>query len=401
MSPPAVSRPPAAPPVRRANRLPSPASSPRIRRLATQAIALAALAVALATRPAVPAARAATDAPSPGPASDAATLMERGQLRRAEALLAARIARTPDDADALARLAEIRADQKRFDEAIALAERAVAVAPASAASHYALAAATGTKAERAGALSAAGLARRFKKSAEAALARDPKHTDAIQALIGFHRQAPGIVGGDRKQIPSLLARLDAANPVAGAIARAHEARRARDTVSADRWMRRAAELDGPGVRGRLALAGWLAAPWRDPAAAERLALEVVEREPWRQEAWGLVLQLQSRARRFEDFDATLARVEAADPGRYGAWYAAGRDLALTGADLERGERCLRRYLEHEPEIGWPGHAAAHWRLGVIAKKRGDLAAARRELETAVKMDPELDEAKKELKRLGR
>jgi hypothetical protein len=43
--------------------------------------------------------------------------------------------------------------------------------------------------------------------------------------------------------------------------------------------------------------------------------------------------------------------------------------------------------------------AAHWRLGLVFEKRGQNAEAIREIELAVKLQPQLEPAKKDLKRL--
>jgi tetratricopeptide (TPR) repeat protein len=96
---------------------------------------------------------------------------------------------------------------------------------------------------------------------------------------------------------------------------------------------------------------------------------------------------------------TLASAEAADPTRLGAYYTAGRQLLMDGRELERSEQCFRHYLTREPEFGWPSHGGAHWRLGQLLEKRGEKSAAIAELETAIKLQPDLADAKKDLKRL--
>ena len=67
--------------------------------------------------------------------------------------------------------------------------------------------------------------------------------------------------------------------------------------------------------------------------------------------------------------------------------------------MDRGEQALRRCLELTPGKGEPGHAAAQWRLGVIAEKRGDRAAARSAYEEALKLDPAFAQARESLVKL--
>jgi len=329
--------------------------------------------------------------------TDVATLIDRGYLRQAESKLTARVAEAPNDVDALARLARIRVEQGKTEEAMALAERAVAANPNSAEAHYALAEANGAKAQKGG-LGAMGPAKKFKKEAEATLALDPRHSDAIEGLIQFHQQAPGLVGGDKKKIPELLDRLNTVDPEKASIRRAGAAMNEKDSVKAEAILRKTAESGS--ADARLALAGWLAQPWRKPAEAERLAREVVAREPWRQNAWGTIAVVEAREKRYDDLDATLAAAETADPGRLGAVYAAARTLIVEGGDLARAEKYLRRYLATPPEIGYPAHAGAHWRLAQVLEKKGQKDAAVAELRIAVRDQPDLDGAKKDLKRLS-
>jgi tetratricopeptide (TPR) repeat protein len=329
---------------------------------------------------------------------EVATLIDRGYLRQAESKLAARVAAAPTDAKALSQLARIRVEQRKPEEAIALAERAVAANPNSADAHYALAEANGAKAQKGG-IGAMGPAKKFKKEAEATLALDPRYADAMVGLIEFHRQAPGLIGGDKKKIPELLDRLSAANPEKAAMRRANAAMRDKDSLQAEAILRKAAASGS--TESRLALMGWLSAPWRKPDEAERIAREVVAKEPWQQGAWGTIAAIQARGRRYDELDATLAAAEAADPGRLGAMYAAARTLVTENGDLARAEKYLRKYLTTPPEIGYPSHAGAHWRLAQILEKQGKKDQAVAELQVAVRDQPDLDGAKKDLKRLSR
>src|SRR5262245_8654858 len=102
------------------------------------------------------------------------TLVREGHHRRAVAALEPRVKANPNDAEASALLSRSRLAFGSLDEAIRLAEVAVKVEPNSADYHWWLAEAVGRQAQRAGVLKQFGLARRFKKEAEAALALDQK-----------------------------------------------------------------------------------------------------------------------------------------------------------------------------------------------------------------------------------
>src|SRR5262245_61529872 len=143
------------------------------------------------------------------------TLMDHGRLRQAASVAQARLATKPDDAEALRVLATIRAAERRFDEAIKLAEKAVTAAPRDPDAHYALAQVCGMEAQRASTLSKPGLARRFKKEAEATLALDPNHDEATAAMIEYYRVAPGFLGGDKKKAAALADHLVQIHPTSG------------------------------------------------------------------------------------------------------------------------------------------------------------------------------------------
>ena len=70
-----------------------------------------------------------------------------------------------------------------------------------------------------------------------------------------------------------------------------------------------------------------------------------------------------------------------------------------GSDLQTAEAYVRKYLAQPPEPGWPPLAGAHWTLGLICEKRGDRTQARAEMETALRLKPDFEPAKRDLKRL--
>jgi tetratricopeptide (TPR) repeat protein len=104
----------------------------------------------------------------------------------------------------------------------------------------------------------------------------------------------------------------------------------------------------------------------------------------------------------EKYDPAFAVLEEAlhkKPDAYIALYSLGRLAAQSGQRLDRGERALRRCLELTPGKGEPGHAPVQWRLGNLAEKRGDPAAARAAYEAALKLDPDFTQAKDSLAKL--
>ncbi len=326
-------------------------------------------------------------------------LFERGDYRRVAGVCEQRLAADARDVEANTVLSRVRGAQGRLDDAIRLAEAAVAAAPANADAQYALSEAYGRKAQSVGMLKAAGYAGKMRKAADAALAADPNHLDALEILVDFHMLAPGIMGGDKKKAAEFverLARLDAAR---GWLERAQNANRAKDTTLAAQCYERAAAVTPPAAITLVQCASYFAGRGRDLARAEKLALQAVQLEPWRTGGWQVLASLYAYQERYSDLDGVLEKSLAAEPARLSPWYQAARQLVVSKKDPARAERYLRRYLAVEPEIGAPSWAAARWRLGQALELQGKKSEAIAEIESAVKQDPKLEDAKKDLKRL--
>lgn len=110
-------------------------------------------------------------------------------------------------------------------------------------------------------------------------------------------------------------------------------------------------------------------------------------------------QLYASERRFDEAFAVARELQAAAPDAYLAHYTIGRLAAESGQHLDEGEKCLRRCLELTPARDEPPHAAAHWRLGNIAEKQRNPAAARAAYEAALKLDPNFKQAAESLAKL--
>jgi tetratricopeptide (TPR) repeat protein len=337
----------------------------------------------------------------PVAASDVKQLFDHGYLRKAAAECEQRLATNAKDSEAGALLARIRAEQGDTDAALKLANAAVAADPKSADAQYALAEYYGREARDASVFRQAGLAGKMKKASEAALAIDPNHIDALEISSDFYRFAPGIMGGDKKKSVEYVDRMVKADPVSGWLKRAEVAMsgKDKDSVRAAECYRQAAAVQPVSPRAEVALAFWLLQPWRDPATSEKLALAAVQAEPWRTGGWQCLAALYAYQERWADLDDVLKKSEAAEPAHLAPWYTAARQLLNAGKDPARAESYLRHYLTVEPEIGSQTWAAARWRLGQALEKQGKKSEAVAEMETAVKLDPKLEDAKKDLKRL--
>ncbi|HEX8693052.1 MAG TPA: S41 family peptidase [Longimicrobium sp.] len=134
--------------------------------------------------------------------------------------------------------------------------------------------------------------------------------------------------------------------------------------------------------------------------AERWYLEARRLEPdSAAPAHGLGRAYQEQAK-WEEAFAVYEGLLARNPGEVGALYQVGRTAALSGRRLERGEQALRAYLQRPHRPGQPSLAGAHWRLGMILERRGERDQARREYETASRLEPQNAEIRASLRALG-
>ena len=243
-------------------------------------------------------------------------------------------------------------------------EKAVKAEPNEPVYHFWFGRATGEQAQRANPLRQPGLAKRTKGEFERAVALDSTYVPARQGLVEYYLAAPGFLGGS----------IDNARIQANAIAK----------------------LDP--YRGGDALAD-VAIAAKDTAGLIRARESLVAQFPDSTESHLILIQIQQVRKQWAQVWTLVDRFEKARPDLPIVRYVVGRTAAETGEQLDRGESALRSYLEITPKPKEPSLAAAHWRLGMIAEKRGNTALARQEYQTAATMDPNLKQAKEALARL--
>ena len=137
----------------------------------------------------------------------------------------------------------------------------------------------------------------------------------------------------------------------------------------------------------------------DALLAQDLLYTVLTLAPDRARAYAGLAAIYVHQQKWDQLDEMLGRAEKAVPDDLSPTFQAGRSLVLEKGDADRAERYLRRYLTQEAEGGQPRWAAAHWRLGLVFEKRGMKQKAVEELETAVRLQPGLFGARKDLERL--
>ncbi|WP_263373297.1 tetratricopeptide repeat protein [Granulicella aggregans] len=334
-------------------------------------------------------------------------LLAEGHYRRAEAVIRAALARTPNDAHYLSDLSIVDWAFNRLDSAIANSEKAVAADPRSAEAHAHLADAIGAKviASNASTFEKISLIHRFRKEVDKTLELDPNDVDALQDLAQFYWNAPGMVGGDKNKARQTADRLNAISPFRAATARADflndDANLPRRNAAVIAIWRTAVAARPDDYEARAALAAACLEDSAHFSDAETEAKRAIAIDPARVSAWSSLATLYAKTGRWAELDTSIKQARTRVPDDRTPQYRAAVAILTSNAtaQLPLAETMLRDYLTQPPEGQAPSHAGAHWRLGLILEKQGRKSDAIRELQTAVQMDGSLDLAKKDLKRL--
>lgn len=320
-----------------------------VRLLAAGALFLAALAMPLAAQT---------------PLDQVARLIEEGRYQEAKTRIDEVVRREPANPRAAFLAGQVRLSLGETDQAVRELERATKLDAESPLYHLWLGRAYSVQLGQAGALRQRGIATRMRDAFALAVQLDPQNIDARMHLIEFHVRAPALVGGDRATALRLAQEVTRIQPYIGHSAQAHAYTALHDTAGIERVLISAHAMYPDSAWPRLSLA-----------------------------------TLYQDVGRTEESYELLAPVTAGPHRINGAVYLVGRLGAVSGRDLDRSERALREYLTFTPGPGEPPHAAAHTRLGDIFRHRGDDDGARREYQTALRLDPKFQPALEALRKL--
>jgi tetratricopeptide (TPR) repeat protein len=74
-------------------------------------------------------------------------------------------------------------------------------------------------------------------------------------------------------------------------------------------------------------------------------------------------------------------------------------LLQINQEIPKAEQYFRKHLSQPPEGLAPSLSAAHWRLGLALEKLGRKQDAIEQMEEALRLQPDFENAKRDLKRL--
>lgn len=292
-------------------------------------------------------------------------LFDARRLAEARSILQGAVAEDAGDARAASYFGRVLLAQGEVDRAAEWMARSVALEESNAEYHLWLGRAYGSAAMRASVLKQPGLARKVKKEFERASQLDPDNLEARFGLIEYYSRAPGVMGGSRKKAEEQAREIRKRNALEGYRAFGRLAEHAKDFDQALReYGRAAAEFSdqaGPSY--------WIGA-------------------------------LHARNKEYAKAFAVYEKLLEKEPRPMAACYEIGRVAVLSGQRLERGEECLKLYLQHDPQPDEPTLASAHYHLGLVYEKKGSRNLARREYSAALALEPSQPEAREALKKIS-
>ncbi len=294
----------------------------------------------------------------------AVAAFDQGAFDEAERILLRRLAAAGDDHAASYELARTRVALARYASALEAVDRAVTDAPNDARYHRLRGEILGRMAQEASVFKQLGLAKRGLVAFEKAVTIDPRYVAARESVLEYYLRAPGFVGGSLAKARAQADALLDVVPAKGHRAHGRIHRYRDETTEALADYRAAVE----------------AAP-DDRDIRYDFATYLVELERW------------------EEVRAQLAAMLGAPADDFRALHVLGRVAAESGTHLDAGKDALERYLGQAPRFGHPPHAEAHYWLGRVQIRQGEVHTARAAFQAALDLDPEHDEAKKALRRL--
>jgi len=330
-------------------------------------------------------------------ASKLDALLEKGHFKQ----VARAISGSKDqDAETLYLLSKLKQAFRKHDEALQLAEDAVKANPNKAAYHLQLAGVLSEDINNAGLFKKMSLARRVHSELETALKLEPRNTDCLFGIMTYYEQAPGIVGGGKDkahQVAEEIGRIDASM---GYLAQARLAREEKQTDKLEGLYLNAVKADPRNFGALIALASFYASDAQKKyELADNYARQALELDRTRIGPYVISAEVAAIMQNWNKLEAVLSQAEKANGDDLNPFYQAGRTLFQLNEELSRAERYFRKYLSQDPEGLTPPLSAAHWRLALVLEKLGRKDNAIKELEESLRLQPDFENAKKDLKRL--
>lgn len=300
---------------------------------------------------------AATASAEPAPSSlgleQGIEFFEAGNLAASRPHLEHALAEQPENHVALCYLGRLELQEEHLDVAIERLKRAVELNREDSMYRTWLGRAYIAKLQTVSFFAKGTIAGRALEQLEKAVQLDPTNVEARISLAGYYSNAPSIAGGSKKKARQQLEHIMQYEP----------------------------------IRGKAIMANVLIKEEKYDEAAAMLE-ECIAAEPTELSHRYRLGMLYQRLESYDEAFATFEDILQTEPRDPGALYQLGRTAVFSGSNIERAIACLKTYLALPVEPGYPSHAAAHWRLGLLFEHQNDSVEAKKHYENALLLDPD-------------
>jgi len=289
-------------------------------------------------------------------------LFKQKQFIKAEQLASNYVVQNPSDLQAIELLGDAYGHQKKWDDAIRQYKKLVDAEDNNANYHYKYGGALGMKALEVNKLKALGIIGDVKVAFLKAAELDSKHIGTRWALVELYMQLPGIIGGSKKKSLKYADELEQLSKVDGYLAKGYVYEYDKEPELAENYYKKAIKVGG------------------SLTCYDKLtSLYESEKQPVK----------------------AIATIEEAyeKHNKNHLHYQIGKVSADYNIELDKGERCLKMYIEnHSAKDGVPIEWA-YFRLAQIHKNRHDKPEALKWIDKALDIRSDFKQAKEEKQKI--
>lgn len=287
-----------------------------------------------------------------------ATLFESKNYSEAERSILFYMGSNPNDINAIELLGDAYGHQKEWDKAIAQYERLVKINPENANYQYKYGGASGMKALIVNKFEALSIIGDVKKAFLKSAALDPEHIDVRWALVELYIQLPGIIGGSKKKALKYSDELEQLSKVDGYLSKGYIYEYDDEPELAERYYKKAIAEGG------------------SITCFEKLT-NFYESEDQPENA------IANMERAYEKHNLNNLH------------YQIGKVSADYNIELDKGERCLKRYIENYTAKDGVPVEWAYFRLAQIQKNKKHKSLALKWIDKALEERSDFEQALEE------
>ena len=285
-------------------------------------------------------------------------LFKQQQFVKAEQIASDYAKQNPNDIKAIELLGDAYGHQKKWDEAIEEYKKLVDADDDNANYHYKYGGALGMKALEVNKFKALGIIGDVKDAFLTAAELDPKHIDTRWALVELYMQLPGIIGGNKSKSLKYAEELEQLSKVDGYLAKGYVYEYDKEPELAEIYYKKAIEVGG--------------------------SLTCYDK----------LTKLYESEKQPKKAIATIERAYEKHNKNH-LHYQIGKVSADYNIQLDKGERCLKKYIEnHSAKDGVPIEWA-YYRLAQIQKHRANKQEALKWIDKALDVRSDFKQAKEE------